>query len=361
MNKIQEAIEKIAKEKEKKRSLIKNIAVTGALAFGAKKLTGIPRSLLTKSFLNEKKNDNISNSDINKVMSHVHPDKKVTIQKSEDMVKHFNKEIDRDIPGKSFAKDLLKKHYNKQLTAKDNAYFIPLSKKTGFIGNNLSNINNKNSATLHEIGHSDRRSILGKAISGVGINSRLPLAILPTTALAAYYGLKKGEDKKYDNKLVKAGIGLGALASAGVLAEEARASLNANSYAKKLLGKKPIGLKRAFGTYTSALVGAPIVAGLAGYGVSKLLKKKETSKEATFSPRIAVKLQTAAKSMIGNKSHPNNLYAKKIKSKDGARYIMNDDHSANLVENLRDMKKPEAISDLKKWKASGKSKKINGY
>lgn len=40
---------------------------------------------------------------------------------------------------------------------------------------------------------------------------------------------------------------------------------------------------------------------------------------------------------------------------------MNDDHSANLVEILRDMKKPEAISDLRKWKASGKSKKINGY
>lgn len=43
--------------------------------------------------------------------------------------------------------------------------------------------------------------------------------------------------------------------------------------------------------------------------------KDAIEKIAVMNPRIAVKLQTAAKSMIGNKSHPNNLYAKRLNQK----------------------------------------------
>ena len=281
--KIKDAIEKhqdfnkLAARKSKKDSDIEDRSTKNLLVAG---LGIVPLSSISSqgmllasgaAFRNAK--DNINMSDIDKIMKKVHSDGSVRIlskHEFKDHVKPGGEALLHAAENNSFfvARNALSE---RQLHWKDG--------EKGKIVHGLTDSKASGSILAHEIGHSDRKGIAGKVLGSlpsravIGVTSK----VIPLTLLSSIYGSKQGyygnkEFAKENPKIKKALEITGGVGLTGVgllLAEEARASLNARSYLKKF-GKSPKGLTAAFGTYLADTLAAPVMAGGTMYGFGKL-------------------------------------------------------------------------------------------
>lgn len=267
-------------EKNSTKENLTALASSGLIALNLNHMASGVSGLLSENMLSSK--DNVSKEDIDNIMKTVHPNGEVKILKLDDIHTVLKNQKDSD-------------KYKSALSG--NSFFVPknaISEKIfnfdknqkGLIVHGLEHSDISGSILAHEIGHSDKRNLIGKALSASHMPASIAAKLLPLGLISSFYGMKQGlygneEFSKLNPKTKKALEIVGGTAAVGtgiVLAEEARASLNARKYLKAM-GKTPKGLIPAYGTYLAGLAAVPIAAGGLGYLAGKLRKLKQEKQE----------------------------------------------------------------------------------